>query len=69
LAERLGEQSALFSQHPKECCLCHKPFERTKETVKTWMVTIINKNQTVRLTCPDCWAIIAESVEETNNET
>ena len=47
--------------HPKECCICGGVFERTKTTVKTWMVTIIEKR--TRLTCPECWDTVQEALE------
>lgn len=59
--ERLQKQTAAFLDHPKECCVCKFEFKRTKETVKTWQV-VIRENR-VRLTCPKCWSIIQEVVE------
>jgi|TARA_R110000796_G_scaffold237092_1_gene356929 hypothetical protein len=64
--ERLEKQTASFGKHPKECCVCSTPFERTKETVKTWQVVI--KSERVRLTCPDCWDIIEKVVEKEHEE-
>ena len=59
---RLEKQTALFLDHPKECCLCHAFFERNHETVKTWQVTA-NANH-VRLTCPSCWKILTKALEK-----
>ena len=59
--ERLQKQTAAFLDHPKECCVCKVEFKRTKETVKTWQVII--REERVRLTCPKCWCIIQEVVE------
>ena len=59
--KRLAEQTSTFLKHPTECCLCHEPFERTKETVKTWQVVVREKR--VRLTCPECWDTISEVLE------
>ena len=53
--ERLAQKTSFLLDHPMECCLCKKPFERTHETVKTWMVTASEEKQTVYLTCPPCW--------------
>ena len=58
---RLAEQTAKMMQHPKECCACKTTFERTKETVKTWHVMV--HEERVRLTCPNCWGIIKEALE------
>ena len=58
---RLEAQTAAFLQHPTECCVCKVEFERTKETVATWQVTI--RESRIRLTCPDCWGTIKKVVE------
>lgn len=60
--EALEKKTAAFLDHPKECCICEAAFVRTRETVKTWQVTIREKR--VRLTCPDCWGKISEVLEE-----
>jgi len=59
--EKMERQAALFAKHPTECCVCKAEFERTKETVLSWQVTI--NEERVRLTCPKCWGIIQEVVE------
>lgn len=62
--KRLADQTSLMMNHPTECCVCKKPFERTNETVLSWQVVI--RNNTVRLTCPSCHATIQEFVERDN---
>jgi hypothetical protein len=57
----LERQMAAFLDHTKECCVCKAPFERNKETVKTWQV--VERKERVRLTCPDCWGTIQEVLE------
>lgn len=61
LQKKLQNQTSLMMKHPKECCVCKKPFERNAETVKTWQVSVIEDR--VRLTCPDCWGTISEVLE------
>ena len=58
----LQKQAAAILSHPKECCVCATPFERTQETVKTWHVFV--REEKVRLTCPTCWVIINEQAHE-----
>jgi aspartate carbamoyltransferase regulatory subunit len=58
---QLKVQTEQILNHPTECCICASPFERTVETVQTWMVTV--REERVRLTCPYCWSIIAEAIE------
>ena len=65
LEKQLAKATATMVDHPKECCVCGGVFERTKTTVKTWMVTIIEKR--TRLTCPECWATVHEALEVYND--
>jgi hypothetical protein len=59
---KLAAQTALILEnHPTECCVCQVAFERTRQTVKTWNVTITG--DVIRLTCPACWKRIKENVE------
>ena len=63
---KLEAQTAAFLQHPTECCVCKVGFERTKETVATWQVTI--RENRIRLTCPDCWCTIKKVVESKDED-
>jgi len=56
----LERKAAMFLNHTKECCVCQQPFERTKETVKTWHVVV--REERVRLTCPPCWDTVQKAV-------
>ncbi len=62
--KRLEEELGVMLKHPTECCVCAAPFERTHESVKTWMITTTNERKTVRLTCPTCWSRVVETVEK-----
>jgi len=62
LMKRLENQTMAFMDHPKECRVCKAPFERSKETVKTWQVMV--RDSEVHLTCPRCWALIQEALEK-----
>jgi len=64
--KQLAEKTAIFANHPTECCVCREPFERTQETVKTWIVTVREEKKRARLTCPNCWDIISKVVENRN---
>lgn len=52
LNKYLAEQAEAFMNHPKECCVCAEPFERTVETTKTWQVLV--KEDKIFLSCPAC---------------
>jgi hypothetical protein len=58
----LEAKTAAFLDHSKECCVCTTPFERTKETVSNWHVSVIEGR--VRLACPDCWDLVEKVVEK-----
>ncbi len=59
--KELEAKAAAFLDHPTECCVCHAIFERNKETVKSWHVTV--DEDRVRLTCPGCWGTVTALVE------
>ena len=58
----LADQAAAMLNHPKECCLCAAPFERNKNSVKSWQVTV--KEERTLLTCPSCWEQVQELAAE-----
>tara|TARA_Y100000296_G_C4981800_1_gene160964 strand:- start:218 stop:478 length:261 start_codon:yes stop_codon:yes gene_type:complete len=62
--EKMAERTAMFLDHPTECCVCGATFERTLETVRQWYVVVREKR--VRLTCPNCWGTISEALENPN---
>ena len=62
--ENLDTRASLMMKHPKNCCLCDLPFERTAETVLTWRVTV-NESR-VRLTCPACSALVQKTIDHHN---
>ena len=62
IEKALQQQTAMFLDHPRECCMCRIDFERTKETVKTWQV--VTQEGRVRLTCPECWNILLRTLKE-----
>ncbi len=63
---KLEALTAAMLQHATECCVCKVGFERTKETVATWQVTI--RENRIRLTCPDCWSTIKKVVESKDED-
>jgi len=56
---------ALFGKLPDKCLTCENPFDKTnKEMVATWSVVVREKEDLVRLYCPDCWAKAVKIIEE-----
>ncbi len=51
----LAEQISLFEKLPNSCDACNKSFDKTdKEMVFSWKVVVKEKQQIVRLFCPQC---------------
>ena len=65
--EHLKKQMNMFDRLPKTCSACTKEFPKTREAHMTWRVTVRNKEQQVRLFCPDCLDK-ARKLVENNNE-
>ena len=63
--KELSEKIFLFAQTPDECSACIKPFDKTdKEMVQSWNVVVREKENIVRLYCPDCWSKAIEIMED-----
>ena len=65
--EQLKKQMNMFDRLPEACNTCGEVFPKTREAHMTWKVTVRNKEQQVRLFCPDCLEK-AKTAMENNNE-
>ena len=69
----LQEKVGLFNKLGEECLVCQKDFDKkNKEMVMTWSVIV--KEDTVRLYCPECWDRANNLIQEikdgyTNSKT
>ena len=68
--KELKKKMSMFETIGDECAMCQKPFDKkSKEHAMTWNVVVREKEDVVRIYCPDCWdaamKIIAR-VEGTN---
>ena len=63
----LKKQINMFDRLPETCSACAKVFPKTREAHMTWRVTVRNREQQVRLFCPDCLEK-AKAAEENSNE-
>ena len=53
----MSEKLNMFDEIPAECRACTKPFDKkNKEMVTSWNVVVREKDNIVRLYCPECWA-------------
>ncbi len=62
--EELESKIALFSKLPDECLTCQKAFDKKdKEMVMSWTVIVREKEEKVRLYCPECWDMAQDMVK------
>jgi flagellar motor protein MotB len=66
--QKIRNQVGMFDRLPKSCSACDKVFPKTREAHMTWKVTVRNKEQQVRLFCPDCLDKAKQLVEGEENE-
>jgi hypothetical protein len=65
--QRLTKQMNMFDRMPNSCSACKKDFPKTREAHMSWKVTVRNKEQQVRLFCPDCQERAKQVVEREKN--
>ena len=66
--QKIRNQVGMFDRLPKSCSACDKVFPKTREAHMTWKVTVRNKEQQVRLFCPDCLDRAKQLAEGEENE-
>ena len=61
--QAMTDKIAMFGKLPKKCSACEKSFDKTdREMVFSWKVVVKEKEQVVRLFCPDCHDIATKVV-------
>ena len=61
----MAMQTALFGKLPDKCLTCEEAFDKTnKDMVTTWSVVVREKEDIVRLYCPDCWEKAIEILKD-----
>lgn len=61
--KELKTKIGLFSKLDDHCLVCQKDFDKkNKEMVMSWSVVV--KEETVRLYCPDCWDRAKKIIKE-----
>ena len=67
--KELKRQLMMFDKISQECAVCEEPFDRkSKEHAMTWNVVVREKEEVVRLYCPECWDKANKIIEEFNND-
>jgi len=55
----------MFEHLPDECSACELEFDKQdREMVMTWNVVVREKEEIVRLYCPECWGKAQEIIKE-----
>ena len=64
LNKKLSEKIFLFDKMPDKCDACSESFDRkNKEMIFNWKVVVREKEEIVRLFCPNCCAKAEEVVK------
>lgn len=65
--KELSKKVGLFNKLDDECLVCQEPFDKkNKDMVMTWSVIV--KDESVRLYCPECWGRAKQTVEKLKKE-
>tara|TARA_R100000808_G_C2138867_1_gene146838 strand:+ start:945 stop:1241 length:297 start_codon:yes stop_codon:yes gene_type:complete len=63
--KEMATKVALFGKLPDYCLTCEEPFDKmNKEQVMSWNVVVNEKEEQVRLYCPDCWGKAQEIIKD-----
>ena len=68
--EKMTETIGMFGKLPDHCLACKIPYnKKSKKAALTWRVSVDTKEETVKLYCPQCWAIAQQIAEEIAEES
>tara|TARA_B100000131_G_scaffold314543_1_gene351542 strand:- start:1192 stop:1467 length:276 start_codon:yes stop_codon:yes gene_type:complete len=68
--KELQEQIKMFHKLGDECYSCQKAFDKkSKEYANTWKVIVREKENAVRLYCPECWDTAMAAIQEVENDS
>ena len=69
LEKEMSKKMMMFDKLEDHCAACEKPFDKkSKEHVSTWNVVVREKEDVVRLYCPECWEKANKLIEEIQND-
>ena len=67
--EKMTETLGLFGMLPDHCLACKVPYNRkSKEAALRWRVSVNAEEETVKLYCPQCWAMAQQIAEDMSKE-
>ena len=69
IAKQMKRQLMMFDKLEDECAACKKPYDKkSKEHAMTWNVVVREKEDVVRLYCPECWDKANELIKEIQDD-
>jgi hypothetical protein len=67
--KKMQDQLMMFDKLDDHCAACEKSFDKkSKEHVSTWNVVVREKEDIVRLYCPECWDKANKLIKEIEND-
>ena len=67
--KEMAKKIMMFDKLDDYCAACEKPFDKkSKEHASTWNVVVREKEEVVRLYCPECWDKANKLIEEIQND-
>jgi len=67
--KEIKQQLTMFGKLGNKCDTCEEPYDKkSKEHAMTWNVVVREKENVVRLYCPECWGKANKIIEEFNND-
>jgi len=67
--KKMQKQLTMFDKLEDHCAACEKSFDKkSKEHASTWNVVVREKEDVVRLYCPECWDKANKLIEEIQND-
>ena len=63
--KKMAKQLMMFDMLGDSCSACEEPYDKnSKEHAMTWKVVVREKEEIVRLYCPECWDKANKLIEE-----
>tara|TARA_R100000278_G_C5417360_1_gene145333 strand:- start:275 stop:550 length:276 start_codon:yes stop_codon:yes gene_type:complete len=68
-AEKMQQKMMQFDKLPDECSACTKEYDKKdKQMAMTWSVVVREKENIVRLYCPECWDLANNAIKTLKKE-
>jgi len=69
IQKQMKRQLTMFDKLKDECAMCETPFDKSsKEHAENWKVVVREKEEVVRLYCPECWDKANKLIKEIQDD-